>query len=65
MNSARDIGRWFRLQIEHVRRAIRTPVPAKEVFRHKEVQEQTLPDKPNVTLRRTITDEMIIKKEEK
>jgi hypothetical protein len=58
-------GRWLGRQLGYVRKAIATPVPAREIFRRNRVEEQTLPENPNVTLRRVVTDELIVKKEEK
>jgi len=56
-------GRWLGRQIGYVRKAIHTPVPAREIFRRNHVQEQTHPANPNITLRRVVTDELIVKKE--
>ena len=55
---------WLGRQIGYVKRAIQTD-PASEIqkiYRNESVQEQPLPDDPNVTLRRTMIDEVIVKK---
>ncbi len=61
----RGFGWWLGRQIGHIRKAINTPVPAKQVYRRTQVQQQTLAESPNVTLRRVVTDEMIVVEGEK
>ena len=53
---------WLGRQIGHVRKAVKTDVTKQTVHRETKVQEATLPDKPNVTLRRTVIDEVIVDK---
>jgi hypothetical protein len=51
---------WLGRQIGYVTGAIRTDVGARRVYRHEQIEEQPLPDRPNVRLRRTTVDEVII-----
>jgi hypothetical protein len=55
---------WLGRQVGHVRKAVRTDVTAlpRVVKRRRQVRQATLPDCPEVTLRRTIIDEVIVKK---
>ncbi len=53
---------WLGRQIGHVKKAVKTDVTKKVVHRQTDVQEARLPDRPNVTLRRTIIDEVIVDK---
>lgn len=53
---------WLGRQIGHVKKAVRTDVTRQVVHRQQTVQEASLPDDPNVTLRRTVIDEVIVKK---
>lgn len=53
---------WLGRQIGHVKKAVQTDVARTVVHRQEQVQEATLPDQPNVTLRRTVIDEVIVEK---
>jgi hypothetical protein len=53
---------WLGRQIGYVRKAVTMDVSKETVHREQHVQEAQLPDQPNVTLRRTIIDEVIVKK---
>jgi len=53
---------WLGRQVGYVKRAVRTDVTQQIVHREEKVEEAKLPDKPNVTLRRTVIDEVIVKK---
>jgi hypothetical protein len=57
---------WLGRQVGHVRKAVRTDVSnkPKTVYREQTVEEQPLPQDPNVILRRTTTDEVIVNKKE-
>lgn len=56
---------WLGRQIGHVRKAVKTDVTKQTIHRETKVQEANLPDKPNVTLRRTVIDEVIVDKTKK
>ena len=53
---------WLGRQVGYVKKAMRTDVTQQIVHRDEKVEEAKLPDKPNVTLRRTVIDEVIVKK---
>ncbi|HEX2972016.1 MAG TPA: hypothetical protein VHP11_06765 [Tepidisphaeraceae bacterium] len=53
---------WLGRQIGYVKKAVSTDVTQQIVHREQHVQEATLPDQPNVTLRRTVIDEVIVDK---
>ncbi len=53
---------WLGRQWGHLRKAVRADVTKKVVHRKQEVQEAKLPDQPNITLRRTVIDEVIVDK---
>ena len=48
---------WLGRQIGYVRHAVKTDVTQQIVHREEKIEEAKLPDKPNVTLRRTVIDE--------
>lgn len=59
---------WLGRQVAHIKHAIQTDVAAPSqqqqvVFRQLDTQERPHPEHPNVTLRRTTIDEVILKKE--
>lgn len=55
---------WLGRQVGYVSKALKTDVAAsKTVYREKIVEEQSPPDQPNLTLRRTTVDEVIVKNE--
>jgi hypothetical protein len=54
---------WLGRQVGHVTKAIHTDVAAnqpKTVFRDRHIEEKPLPGDPNVKLRRTVIDEVIV-----
>ena len=53
---------WLGRQFGHVRKAIRTDVTKRTIHRQKRVEEARLPEQPNVMLRRTVIDEVIVDK---
>ena len=57
---SRGLGGWLGRQFAHVRHAVRTEVTPKTIYKREQVQHAVLG--PNVTARRTITDEVIIEK---
>lgn len=58
---------WLGRQVGYVTKALKTDVTEaklnKTVYRDEKVEERPLPEDPNVILRRTTTDEVIVKKE--
>jgi len=61
---------WLGRQVGYVKQAVKTdvaaPPPAPQpttVFREARVEEKDHPQDPNVKLRRTVIDEVIVKKE--
>jgi hypothetical protein len=53
---------WLGRQVGYVKRAVRTDVTRQTVYREQRVEEAKLPQDPNVTLRRTTVDEVIVKR---
>ena len=53
---------WLGRQVGYVKKAVSTDVTRQVVHREEKVEEAKLPDDPNVTLRRTVIDEVIVKK---
>jgi hypothetical protein len=54
---------WLGRQVGHVKKAIQTDVTVAEpktVFRDEHIEEKPLPSDPNVKLRRTVIDEVIV-----
>jgi hypothetical protein len=51
---------WLGRQVGHVRSALKKEIGHKRLYRREDVQEQALPDKPKVKLRRTTIDEVIV-----
>ena len=56
---------WLGRQVGYVKKAVKTDVKQKIVHREEKVKEAPLPHDPNVTLRRTVIDEVIVKKKQK
>jgi hypothetical protein len=53
---------WLGRQIGYVSKAVaHDPKGAQTVYRNQSVEEKPLPDEPNVRLRRTTIDEVIVK----
>ena len=55
---------WLGRQVGYVRHAVKKDVTQKIVHMEKKVEEVPLPQDPNVTLRRTVIDEVIVKKKQ-
>ena len=56
---------WLGRQVGYVKRAVKTDVGGPEtVYRDARVEEAKLPQDPNVTLRRTTVDEVIVDKKQ-
>jgi hypothetical protein len=58
---------WLGRQFGYVSKAVKTDVLApdsKTIYRDCKIEEQPLPQDPNVKLRRTVIDEVIVKKSE-
>ena len=53
---------WLGRQVGFVKKAVKTDVTKKVVHREERVEEAKLPEQPNVTLRRTVIDEVIVEK---
>jgi hypothetical protein len=53
---------WLGRQFGYVKKAVKADVAKQVVHRQQKVEEAKLPDKPNVTLRRTTIDEVIVDK---
>ena len=56
---------WLGRQVGYVKKAVSTDVTQQIVHREEKVEEAKLPADPNVTLRRTVIDEVIVKKKQK
>lgn len=52
---------WFGRQVGHVKKAIRTQVGRQVVYRQDKVEEHPHPADSSITLRRTTTDEVIVR----
>ena len=50
---------WLGRQIGHVRKAVKTDVGEKKLYENKSVEVAPHPQQPNITLRRTVIDEVI------
>lgn len=55
---------WLGRQVGHVRKAIRTNVTEQVIYRKDAVSEQPLPGQPDITLRRTTIDEVVVRKDQ-
>jgi hypothetical protein len=53
---------WLGRQVGYITRAARKDVTRQTVYRDRKVQEAPLPQDPNVKLRRTTIDEVIVKR---
>ena len=53
---------WLGRQIGHIKKAVKTDVTRQTIHREQRVEEATLPDRPDLTLRRTVIDEVILDK---
>lgn len=52
---------WLGRQIGYVKKAMQTdPAGPTKIYRNESIKEQPLPSDPNVTLRRTTIDEVIV-----
>jgi len=52
---------WLGRQVGYVTRAIKANVAARTVYRDSRTEEKSLPNDPNVKLRRTVIDEVVVK----
>ena len=53
---------WLGRQVGFVKKAIKADVGKKTIHREQRVEEAKVPEQPNVTLRRTVIDEVIVDK---
>ncbi len=53
---------WLGRQVGYVKKAVNKDVTQQVVHREEKIEEAKLPADPNVTLRRTVIDEVIVKK---
>jgi hypothetical protein len=52
---------WLGRQVGHITKAMKTDVGGpKTIYRDRTVEEKTLPTDPNVKLRRTVIDEVVV-----
>jgi hypothetical protein len=58
----RGLFGWLGRQVGYVARAIKTNVTARTVYRDTRVEERSLPHDPDIRLRRTVIDEVVVKK---
>lgn len=64
-NNLKEAMGWLGRQVGFVKAALKEdPSEQKVVYRKDEVEEKKHPEDPNVTLRRTTIDEVIVKKPE-
>ena len=57
---SKGLGGWLGRQLGYIRHAVNTEVTEKTVYKREHVQQAAIA--PNVTARRTITDEVIVEK---
>jgi hypothetical protein len=60
-DSAKGLLGWLGRQVGYVAKAIKTNVTARTVYRDTRTEEKSHPDDPNVKLRRTVIDEVVVK----
>jgi len=53
---------WLGRQFGYVKKAVKADVTKQIVHRQEKIEEAKLPEQPNVTLRRTVIDEVIVHK---
>jgi hypothetical protein len=53
---------WLGRQVGYLRRAVQPDVSRQKVYENRTVEEAALPQDPNVKLRRTTIDEVIVEK---
>ncbi|MGF1634066.1 MAG: hypothetical protein ACFCVE_09485 [Phycisphaerae bacterium] len=58
-NAGGGLGGWLGRQVGYVRRAVKTNVAVRTLYRRQEVHERPMPGRPTVTLRRTTIDEAV------
>jgi hypothetical protein len=61
---SKGIGGWLGRQVGHVINAMKTSIPHATIVRRTSVEEQAMPGRSNVKLRRTVTDELIVTQQE-
>jgi hypothetical protein len=55
---------WLGRQVAYVRQAMKSDVsPSKTIYRDCKIEEKPLPQDPNVKLRRTVIDEVVVQKQ--
>ena len=55
---------WLGRQVGHVRAALATPVSDKRIYRRKRTEQKQVPGRPDVMVRRTVIDELIVEKDQ-
>jgi len=55
---------WLGRQVGHVRQALAAPVSEKRIYRRRKVEQKPMPGRPEVTVRRTVIDEVIVQKDQ-
>ncbi len=52
---------WLGRQVAHVKNALKTDIaPTKTIYRNQKIEEKPLPNDPNIKLRRTTIDEVVV-----
>ena len=55
---------WLGRQVGHIKKAVQSDVaPKKVAYRNEKVEEAEHPEQPNLKLRRTVIDEVIVEKQ--
>lgn len=60
-SSGKGLLGWLGRQVGYVTKALKTNVAEKTVYRDTRAEEKSLPHDPNVKLRRTVIDEVVVK----
>lgn len=58
-----SFAHWLGRQVGHIRRAIRKEAGRQVIYRRQTVEEHPVPTDPNLILRRTTTDEVVVEGE--
>lgn len=56
---------WLGRQVGHVRQALAAEVSERRIYRRKRMEQQPMPGRPDVLVRRTVIDELIVEKDRK
>jgi hypothetical protein len=51
---------WLGRQVGHIRKAVRGNVGHKKIYENRTIEEAALPQNPNVKLRRTTIDQIVV-----